>query len=85
MWAQHRVRVWLAATIRMSARVSERDTANMSEHIRRIAIVGTGTIGMSWATRFLARGLQRFVGYRLLAALAAADVSPSDAGATERA
>jgi carnitine 3-dehydrogenase len=26
--------------------------------IRRVAVVGTGTIGMSWAAAFLARGLE---------------------------
>jgi 3-hydroxyacyl-CoA dehydrogenase len=26
--------------------------------IRRVAVIGTGTIGMSWAATFLARGLE---------------------------
>ena len=31
----------------------------MQEHgIRRVAVVGTGTIGMSWAAFFLSRGIE---------------------------
>src|SRR5690242_5847584 len=40
------------------SRLARRGRQNMQErNIQRVAVVGTGTIGMSWAAIFLARGL----------------------------
>src|SRR6187551_889591 len=39
-----------------SPATAQRRRMTLHEPIRRVAIVGTGTIGASWATHYLARG-----------------------------